>query len=107
MRPRRPTVHDHNSLGVHFYSVGAYDLAIAELETAVALAPEEARLSASCSTPGTVTIVVRTRYEHFSHGPVPPCPQMLSAMTILPEGPAQGRPTGMRRSPVPDIHLKL
>lgn len=44
MRPRRPTVHDHNSLGVHFYSVGAYDLAIAELEKAVALAPEIASL---------------------------------------------------------------
>jgi len=44
MRPRRPTVHDHNSLGVHFYSVGAYDLAIAELEKAVALAPEVASL---------------------------------------------------------------
>ena len=40
MRTRRPTVHEHNSLGVHFYSVGAYDLAIAELEKAVALAPE-------------------------------------------------------------------
>lgn len=40
MRRRRPTVHDHNSLGVHFYSVGAYDLAIAELEKAVRLAPE-------------------------------------------------------------------
>lgn len=44
MRPRRPTLHDHNSLGVHFYSVGAYDLAIAELEKAVALAPEVASL---------------------------------------------------------------
>ena len=44
MRTRRPTVHDHNSLGVHFYSVGAYDLAIAELEKAVALAPEVASL---------------------------------------------------------------
>ena len=44
MRPRRPTVHDHNSLGVHFYSVGAYELAIAELEKAVALAPEVASL---------------------------------------------------------------
>ena len=44
MRPRRPTVHDHNCLGVHFYSVGAYDLAIAELEKAVALAPEVASL---------------------------------------------------------------
>ncbi len=40
MRRRRPTVHDHNSLGVHFYSVGAYDLAIAQLEKAVRLAPE-------------------------------------------------------------------
>lgn len=40
MRRRRPTVHDHNSLGVHFYSVGAYDLAIAELEKAARLAPE-------------------------------------------------------------------
>jgi tetratricopeptide (TPR) repeat protein len=44
MRRKRPTVHDHNSLGVHFYSVGAYDLAIAELEKAVALAPEAASL---------------------------------------------------------------
>ena len=44
MRTRRPTVHEHNSLGVHFYSVGAYDLAIAELEKAVALAPEVASL---------------------------------------------------------------
>ncbi len=44
MRPRRPTVHDHNSLGVHFYSVGAYDLAIAELEKALALAPDVASL---------------------------------------------------------------
>src|SRR3990170_5222622 len=44
MRARRSTVHDHNSLGVHFYSVGAYDLAIAELEKAVALAPEVASL---------------------------------------------------------------
>ena len=44
MRARRSTVHDHNSLGVHFYSVGAYDLAIAELEKAVSLAPEIASL---------------------------------------------------------------
>jgi tetratricopeptide (TPR) repeat protein len=44
MRPRRPTVHDHNSLGVHFYQVGAYDLAIAQLEQAVRLAPEVASL---------------------------------------------------------------
>ncbi len=44
MRRRRPTVHDHNSLGVHFYSVGAYDLAIAELMKAVALTPEVASL---------------------------------------------------------------
>ncbi len=44
MRRKRPTVHDHNSLGVHFYSVGAHELAIAELEKAVRLAPELASL---------------------------------------------------------------
>jgi Flp pilus assembly protein TadD len=42
MRSKRPTVHDWNTLGVHFYSVGAYDLAIAQLEEAVRLAPEVA-----------------------------------------------------------------
>ena len=40
MAQRRPTVHDWNKLGVHFYSVGAYDLAIAQLEQAARLAPE-------------------------------------------------------------------
>ncbi len=40
MRRKRPTAQDWNTLGVHFYSVGAYDLAIAQLERAVALAPE-------------------------------------------------------------------
>ena len=44
MRRKRATVQDYNSLGVHFYSVGAYDLAIVQLETAVALAPEVASL---------------------------------------------------------------
>jgi len=42
MRGKRPTVHDWNKLGVHFYSVGAYDLAIFQLEKAVSLAPEVA-----------------------------------------------------------------
>lgn len=42
MRRKRPTVHDWNKLGVHFYSVGAYDLAIFQLEKAVSLAPEVA-----------------------------------------------------------------
>jgi Flp pilus assembly protein TadD len=42
MRSKRPTVHDWNTLGVHFYSVGAYDLAIFQLERAVSLAPEVA-----------------------------------------------------------------
>jgi len=42
MRRKRPTVGDWNTLGVHFYSVGAYDLAIAQLEEAVRLAPEVA-----------------------------------------------------------------
>lgn len=44
MAQRRPTVHDWNKLGVHFYSVGAYDLAIAQLEKAVRLAPEIASI---------------------------------------------------------------
>ncbi len=44
MRRRRPTVHDWNTLGVHFYSVGAYDLAITQLERAVSLAPEVASI---------------------------------------------------------------
>lgn len=44
MRPKRPTVRDWNSLGVHFYSVEAYDLAIAQLEKAVRLSPEMASL---------------------------------------------------------------
>ena len=44
MGKKRPTVRDWNSLGVHFYSVGAYDLAIAQLERAVGLAPEVASL---------------------------------------------------------------
>ncbi len=44
MRRKRPTVHDWNKLGVHFYSVGAYDLAIAQLEKAVRLAPEIASI---------------------------------------------------------------
>ena len=42
MKRKRPTVHDLNTLGVHFYSVEAYDLAIVQLEQAVALAPESA-----------------------------------------------------------------
>ena len=42
MRRKRPTVRDWNTLGVHFYSVGAYDLAIFQLEKAVSLAPEVA-----------------------------------------------------------------
>jgi tetratricopeptide (TPR) repeat protein len=42
MGRKRPTVRDWNTLGVHFYSVGAYDLAIFQLERAVALAPEVA-----------------------------------------------------------------
>ncbi len=40
MRPRRPNLYDLNALGVHFYSVGAYDLAIVQLEEAIRLAPE-------------------------------------------------------------------
>lgn len=44
MTRKRATVQDYNSLGVHFYKVGAYDLAIVQLETAVALAPEVAGL---------------------------------------------------------------
>jgi hypothetical protein len=44
MRRKRPTVGDWNTLGVHFYSVGAYDLAIAQLEEAVRLAPEMASI---------------------------------------------------------------
>lgn len=44
MGRKRPTVHDWNCLGVHFYSVGAYGLAIAQLEKAVRLAPELASL---------------------------------------------------------------
>lgn len=44
MQRKRPMVHDWNSLGVHFYAVGAYDLAIAQLEKAVHLAPEMASL---------------------------------------------------------------
>jgi tetratricopeptide (TPR) repeat protein len=40
MRPRQPTVYDLNALGVHFYAVGAYDLAIVQLEEAARLAPE-------------------------------------------------------------------
>lgn len=44
MRPKRPTVNDLNSLGVHFYNVEAYDLAIVQLEQAVRLAPEVASL---------------------------------------------------------------
>lgn len=43
IRRRRPTVRDWNTLGVHFYSVGAYDLAIAQLER-VSLAPEVASI---------------------------------------------------------------
>lgn len=42
MKRKRPTVHDLNTLGVHFYSVEAYDLAIVQLEQAAALAPEVA-----------------------------------------------------------------
>ena len=42
MRPRQPTVYDLNALGVHFYAVGAYDLAIVQLEEAARLAPEVA-----------------------------------------------------------------
>lgn len=42
MKRKRPTVHDLNTLGVHFYSIEAYDLAIVQLEQAVALAPEVA-----------------------------------------------------------------
>lgn len=42
MKRKRPTVRDWNTLGVHFYSVGAYDLAIFQLERAVSLAPEVA-----------------------------------------------------------------
>jgi lipoprotein NlpI len=42
MRSKRPTVNDLNLLGVHFYSVGAYELAIVQLEQAVTLAPEVA-----------------------------------------------------------------
>jgi Tfp pilus assembly protein PilF len=44
MKRKRPTVHDLNTLGVHFYSVGAYELAIVQLEQAVALAPEVASI---------------------------------------------------------------
>jgi tetratricopeptide (TPR) repeat protein len=44
MRPKRPTIHDFNALGVHFYSVGAYDLAIAQLESARTLAPDVANI---------------------------------------------------------------
>jgi tetratricopeptide (TPR) repeat protein len=44
MRRKRPTVRDWNTLGIHFYSVGAYDLAIFQLERAVSLAPEVASL---------------------------------------------------------------
>lgn len=44
MKRKRPTVQDWNKLGVHFYSVGAYDLAIAQLEQAVTLAPEVASI---------------------------------------------------------------
>jgi tetratricopeptide (TPR) repeat protein len=44
MRRKRPTVRDWNALGVHFYSVGAYDLAIYQLERAVSLAPEVASI---------------------------------------------------------------
>jgi tetratricopeptide (TPR) repeat protein len=44
MRLKRPTINDLNMLGVHFYSVGAYELAIVQLEQAVALAPEVASI---------------------------------------------------------------
>ena len=39
MPRRRPTIRDWNELGVHFYSAGAYDLAIVQLEQAVKFAP--------------------------------------------------------------------
>jgi hypothetical protein len=41
---KRPTVHDLNALGVHFYSVEAYDLAIVQLEQATSLAPDVAAI---------------------------------------------------------------
>lgn len=44
MRSKRSTINDLNILGVHFYSVGAYDLAIVQLERALALAPEVASI---------------------------------------------------------------
>jgi tetratricopeptide (TPR) repeat protein len=44
MRLKRPTVSDLNMLGVHFYSAGAYELAIVQLEQAVTLAPEVASI---------------------------------------------------------------
>lgn len=44
MRTKRPTVNDLNALGVTFCHAGAYDLAIAQLEEAVRLAPEAAIL---------------------------------------------------------------
>ena len=44
MRSKRPTINDLNMLGVHFYSVGAYELAIVQLEQAVSLAPEVASI---------------------------------------------------------------
>ncbi len=44
MQRKQPTVRDLNSLGVHFYSVEAYDLAIVQLEQATRLAPDVASI---------------------------------------------------------------
>lgn len=47
MRRKRPTLNDLNTLGVTFYRAGAYELAIAQLEQAVRLAPEAAVVRAN------------------------------------------------------------
>jgi len=38
-RRRRPTAWDHSALGTHLYRIGAYDLAITELQEATRLLP--------------------------------------------------------------------
>ena len=41
---KRPTVRELNTLGVHFYSVEAYEFAIVQLEQAIRLAPHVASI---------------------------------------------------------------